>query len=490
MSVLLFTYLLFSLISEFKKCGLKKMMLGSVISSVSLRRCFYLSLMVFVLSTLMAMVIIVKLTPLESSKCHSSNTGTTARVEWSSAMPFGSISHNRHLDNSSLFINNLQSLILNNSDSQNEDQDIKNTETRNKITGLSWKMRSKILPLLMINDTKQIDINYNIHIFYYPWYRSLEYDGVWKHWNHDYLPNWKKNDKRVFPEGRHRPPADIGASYYPSIGCYSSNDPQVIDLHMRQLRETGVGVLVVSWTPPNTPDNTDSVMADLLDAAHRYNLKIAPHIEPYPGRNPINLIQHINGPLLPVIYIYDSYLFPSSAWWELLSERGNLTLRGTEIDAVYIGLLVDSQHRSHIKKSHFDGFYTYFAVNGFSYGSTWKNWKDLNKFAAQNGLMFIPSLGPGYIDTQVRAWNAENIRHRRHGQYYEVAWKNGINSGAKVISITSFNEWHEGTQIEPAKPVSNKDFTYLDYEPEGPNFYLNLTKWWIQQFSYKSISIN
>lgn len=62
---------------------------------------------------------------------------------------------------------------------------------------------------------------------------------------------------------------------------------------MKQLREAGVGVLVVSWIPPNSPDNTDIAMPDLLDTAHRYNLKIAPHIEPYPGRNPINLIEHI-----------------------------------------------------------------------------------------------------------------------------------------------------------------------------------------------------
>ena len=84
---------------------------------------------------------------------------------------------------------------------------------------------------------------------------------------------------------------------------------------------------------------------------------------------------------------------------------------------------------------------------------------------------------------QIRPWNAENTRHRRHGQYYEVAWRSALNSGASLVSITSFNEWHEGTQIEPAKPASNKDFTYLDYEPEGPDFYLGLTKWWVQQFA-------
>ncbi|XP_012280514.1 glycoprotein endo-alpha-1,2-mannosidase [Orussus abietinus] len=465
-------------------------MFGSMVTAVSLRRCFYLSAIVLVLSTLMAAVIIVKLSPLESVKCQPH--AVTPAVEWSTVA-------NQLMDS-------VTAQQIN--ENQKEINDKKYREMRekiiqNKVARMSRKMRNKVLPLIK-NDTI-VEPNYNIHIFYYAWYRSQAYDGVWKQWNHDYLPNWKKNDKRVFPDGSHEPPADIGANYYPSLGCYSSTDPQVIDIHMKQLKEAGVGVIVFSWTPPKTMDSTDPVLPDVLDAAHRYHLKVAPHIEPYAGRNPINLIEHIrylfnqysshpalyrmrreeDGTVLPVVYIYDSYVFPSSAWWELLSLRGNLTLRGTEIDAIYIGLLVDSQHRNHIKKSHFDGFYTYFAANGFSYGSTWKNWKDLNKFARQNGLLFIPGVGPGYIDTQVRPWNAENTRHRRHGQYYEVAWKSALNSGATMISITSFNEWHEGTQIEPAKPASNKDFTYLDYEPEGSHFYLNLTKWWIQQFIEK-----
>lgn len=86
---------------------------------------------------------------------------------------------------------------------------------------------------------------------------------------------------------------------------------------------------------------------------------------------------------------------------------------------------------------------------------------------------------------QIRPWNNENSKHRRHGQYYELAWRNAFNSGASMVSITSFNQWHEGTQIEPAKPASNEDFTYLDYEPEGPNYFLNLTKWWVKQFNEK-----
>ncbi|XP_011498670.1 PREDICTED: glycoprotein endo-alpha-1,2-mannosidase [Ceratosolen solmsi marchali] len=466
------------------------MYLGNLITAVSLRKCFYLSAMVLIVSTLMAAIIIVKLSPLESVKCQPH--AVTATLEWST------------------LLNNPTKALITTSENtikmekhDKSDRGVQQEIIQDKSSKMARQMRNKVLPLL--NSILVVEPNYNVHIFYYAWYRSKEYDGVWRHWNHDYLPYWKKSDKRIYPEGSHLPPADIGANYYPTLGCYSSMNPQIIDLHMRQLKEAGIGAVIVSWTPPTSNENTDSIMPDLLDAAHRYQLKIAPHIEPYEGRNPINLMEHLrylfsqygshpalyrmrresDGTVLPVVYIYDSYVFPSSAWWELLSEHGNLTLRGTELDAIYIGLLVDAQHKNHIKKSHFDGFYTYFGINGFSYGSSWKNWKDLNKFANQNGLLFIPSLGPGYIDTRIRPWNAENTRHRRHGQYYEFAWRSAVNSGASIISVTSFNEWHEGTQIEPARPASNRDFTYLDYEPEGPEFYLNLTKWWVQQFSDK-----
>jgi glycoprotein endo-alpha-1,2-mannosidase len=78
-----------------------------------------------------------------------------------------------------------------------------------------------------------------------------------------------------------------------------------------------------------------------------------------------------------------------------------------------------------------------------------------------------------------------NTRHRRHGKYYEVGWRSALSAQAKVIAITSFNEWHEGTQIEPAVPKATASFTYFDYEPEGTNFYLNLTKWWVIEYSKK-----
>ena len=35
-------------------------------------------------------------------------------------------------------------------------------------------------------------------------------------------------------------------------------------------------------------------------------------------------------------------------------------------------------------------------------------------------------------------------------RYYDNEWKAAIAAHARWVGITSFNEWHEGTQIEPA----------------------------------------
>lgn len=41
--------------------------------------------------------------------------------------------------------------------------------------------------------------------------------------------------------------------------------------------------------------------------------------------------------------------------------------------------------RQDIAAAGFDGFYTYFAANEFTYGSSWKHWKSLSGFARKNG---------------------------------------------------------------------------------------------------------
>jgi hypothetical protein len=70
--------------------------------------------------------------------------------------------------------------------------------------------------------------------------------------------------------------------------------------------------------------------------------------------------------------------------------------------------------------------------------------------------LFIASVGPGYNDTRIRPWNGGATGGREGGRLYERAWRHAIEADADIISITSYNEWGEGTQIEPAIPAVRK----------------------------------
>ena len=293
-----------------------------------------------------------------------------------------------------------------------------------------------------------------------------------------------------------------------------------MEAHMYQLRKAGVGVVSASWYPTGQADDEglppDLLIPLLLDTAHKYSIKVTLHLEPYDGRTPQSVRKDLsyirqkyyNHPAfykhtvtstnarsgekvtrnLPLIYIYDSYKNDAKDWANLFKHNGAYTVRGTDADCIAIALLVDSNHQQFILRGGFDGFYTYFASNRFSYGSNPSNWASLNRFAKDNGLLFIPSFGPGYDDTRVRPWNKQNTQLRRGGKYYTSMFKSAIENAessddegaVKMVSLTSFNEWHEGTQIEPA--VSKRigqggaSYSYVDYSPYPSNYYLQLTQ--------------
>ncbi|KAI1712785.1 glycosyl hydrolase family 99 domain-containing protein [Ditylenchus destructor] len=307
----------------------------------------------------------------------------------------------------------------------------------------------------------------------------------------------------VLSLGRHQPPSDIASNYYPALGPYSTRDPAAVDKHMKWMSSAGIDVVVASWYPPGKADKEgmpwEDLMPLLLNTTSKYKMKMAFHLEPYPDRTAESVHEDIKYIIksygdhnafyrtagkasnekkqLPLFYVYDSYLIPAEEWAKVTTPEGSSTIRNTEWDALLIGLYVNSEHKTQIKRSGFDGLYTYFASEGFSHGSTMANWPALSAFCAESNLLFIPSVGPGYNDTRVRPWNGVNAKARNNGDYYKEHFKMAHIAKADIVSITSFNEWHEGTQIEPAKAFTDTNFTGYVYEQyiKGSEMYLEIT---------------
>lgn len=331
------------------------------------------------------------------------------------------------------------------------------------------------------------------HVFYYGWYGNPETDGQWQHWNHS----------TILREGAgtpHKPPEDIGANFYPADGLYSSLSRDDVARQLRQIKDAGIGVIAASWWGKD--DISDKSLALLFDVAPECGVKICFHIEPFPGRNADTgrealvylLDRYGNHPALyccsqsggrPLIYLYDSYLTPAAEWAGIFKADGAHTIRGTKYDVAAIALWVKEKEQDFMLLGGFDGFYTYFATDGFTYGSTPSNWAEMAAWAKEKDLLFIPSVGPGYVDTRIRPWNNGNTRARGNGAYYDRMFKTALDSGAPLVSITSFNEWHEGTQIEAAVPKTTEGYRYEDYGSCEPEYYLKRSLYWIQQWKRK-----
>ncbi|MEN3341132.1 MAG: hypothetical protein V7644_536 [Actinomycetota bacterium] len=258
-----------------------------------------------------------------------------------------------------------------------------------------------------------------VAIFYYPWYGTPGRDGGWQHWN----------------QGGHLPPGDVYSRYYPAGGPYSSDDPRVVRRQMAQIEAAGVDEVVISWWGLGSVEDRRLPLA--LAAARRHHLRPAIHLEPYEGRSPASVLldlEYVAALGIRDVYVYDPRDFAASDWLAVRAQA-----------PASLRVLAGTQDVSFARAGSFDGFYTYDFVD---FGGD--KFIRLCDEAHAAGLLCAPSVGPGYDGR--RAGETSAPSGRRNGVRYDHLWAAAIAAGADVVTVTSYNEWGEGTQIEPAAP--------------------------------------
>jgi glycoprotein endo-alpha-1,2-mannosidase len=109
--------------------------------------------------------------------------------------------------------------------------------------------------------------------------------------------------------------------------------------------------------------------------------------------------------------------------------------------------------------------------------------------ARKKGVLFIPCVSPGFNVNRTFHEKSPLFRARSYGKTYDDWWKRVIASNPDAVAIISFNEWHEGTQIEPSIPITEGRYRYLSYEgaygktgTTSHESYLRRARRWIDLF--------
>ncbi|EOD21345.1 hypothetical protein EMIHUDRAFT_241315 [Emiliania huxleyi CCMP1516] len=372
---------------------------------------------------------------------------------------------------------------------------------------------------------------FSVHVAFYLWYGTPALDGRWLHWDHATLPHWTDHMNERFPPGKpFIPPDEPHSPYYPARGLYSSRDESVLREQMREIAAAGIDSVMLSWWGQAGKDirrdsqgvSTDELVPAVLDAAAAAGVGVSWHVEPYGGRTPASVLDDLrylherfgahpalwrqpppagsrdgsasdgsasdgSASSLPLVFLYDVSAEHTgggspaekrrarAAWREVMRQ-----VRGSPFDATVLSLFLDERDVDFVADAGFDGAYSYFAASGFTEGSSPGGWRTLRQRMAATGKAFAPSVGPGYNDTLIRPWNGGATRPREGGRYYDEMWRAALDASASVVTITSYNEWGEGTQVEAARPhVTAAGAAYADYAPDPGGAYLDRTREWI-----------
>ncbi|HEX5417459.1 MAG TPA: endo-1,3-alpha-glucanase family glycosylhydrolase [Chloroflexota bacterium] len=248
---------------------------------------------------------------------------------------------------------------------------------------------------------------------------------------------------------------------------YQSADRSTIERQVTQAQGAGIDGFELDWYGPNNP--TDSNLATLLSVAQGHGFKAtidfdltSPFIHnPGDTTNFLNYAKRyfanpawlkLNGK--PVVVFYHTRAYSVATWSAIRAQvdPGH--------SAVWIG---EGDDFSYLNV--FDGIHPYsIAWSGNPAGQ-------LQSYASRArsypGKLWMATVMPGYDDTHLGRAGAFAV-NRQGGAYYASVWQGAIASRPDLISITSWNEWPEGTQIEPSKSYGN--------------LYLQLTQQWSARY--------
>lgn len=243
---------------------------------------------------------------------------------------------------------------------------------------------------------------------------------------------------------------------------YVSRDPGAMARHIDQANGAGIDSFVVSWLGPGNP--TDERFRVLLDIAGGKGFSAAIDFEAnrYGSRDalinalvvvrdqimPHGAYSRVNGK--PILFFWREQVRSVDDWAAIRNQVD------PNHDQIWIAEGVNIAYQRV-----FDGHHLYSIAWSPDVNHTLSDWSNRVRRAGADKF-WVATVMPGYDDT--RTTRADRFaRDRRNGDFYRETWNAAIATRPDLVVITSFNEWVEGSMIEPSVTYGNQ---YLDLTRE------------------------
>lgn len=284
---------------------------------------------------------------------------------------------------------------------------------------------------------------------YYPWYGKPDEGNLGRHWGY-------VNETSIQESPN-----------YPLLGAYDSTNPSIINNHIEMARSSGITCFTVSWWGIDTYE--DKAFKKLLN--NTKNFKTCVYYETYRIPTPLleeqvvselqyiiknygshpNYLRYNDKPVV-IVFSAEGQSRDKDFWFKIRSRVDTCILigdfRSLELldvfDGVHIYNELDLQKHKHLTSwiSNQNRRLVYDSIPMF-------NLESREGYIIYDSLLTVGTVTPGYDDTKIRVNGTKISRHGN--ETYRNYWRPIHEYPLDWVLITSWNEWHEGTEIEPSR---------------------------------------
>ncbi len=307
-------------------------------------------------------------------------------------------------------------------------------------------------------------------VHYMPWYSSKPFSGEWGwHWTMNHF----NPDKRTKGSGR-----ELASHYRPLIGPYDSNDPDALECHVLLMKLAGIGGVIVDWY--GIGDFNDYALihrntSHLLRYIKKAGLKFAVCYEDSSVANMIKGGRIKKGEDVlhgkkTLKWLQDNW-FTDDAYLKIeqrpiMPVFGPQHFMGNQWQAVTADvnpapLIYSLPHLS--QKVQVDGIFGWPPVHGGReiLPATWRGYLSDLYARGRKGDRFIAPVFPGFRDIYKQAGVHESygFLDDRGGATFSETLELALRSESSLIQIATWNDYGEGTIIEPTVKLG---YRYLE----------------------------